>query len=141
MIELLAVIVLVALIAGLTSWKPPTKDFCDTAPTRSAQLMTRYYRTQDGIADYQFSFEQQSNGSWRVYILEQPSYEDRPANANGTHRLTDMQGRSYICWTDALITYSDAERVAALWADATQVYIQTGAFPNGEWIQRWKAKF
>jgi len=31
-----------------------------------------YYRTSDGSADYRFTFEEQSDGTWRAYIEEQP---------------------------------------------------------------------
>lgn len=83
------------------------------------------YRTKDGRADYRFSFEEQSDGSWRAFIVSQPSYNGRDEGAHSTHRLTDG-GRRYICWTRSLWSLSDAQSVAALWADATQNYIRYG---------------
>lgn len=84
-----------------------------------------YYRSRDGSADYSFSFEQQSDGTWRVYIEGQPSYGNRATDAHSTHRLSDS-GRKYVCWTTDLNTLEDAKQVAALWADETQKYIRTG---------------
>ena len=103
--------------------------------------MTVYYRTQDGMADYKFSFERRSDEKWTVYILEQPTYGSRATDAVSTHRLTDALGRYYVCWNLPLGTQSDAQRVAAIWADATQVYIQTGRFPDGDWMRTWEPKF
>ena len=85
------------------------------------------YRTTDGSADYRFSFEEQSNGDWRIYIEWQPSYQGRPTGAHPTHRYSD-DSRSYVCWTEELRSLSDARKVAALWADGTQNYIRTGSF-------------
>ena len=84
-----------------------------------------FYRTTDGRADYKFSFERQSGGDWIPFILSQPSYGSRDTDLHPTHRLIDT-GRYYVCWTDPLRTLSDAKRVAALWADATQNYIRSG---------------
>lgn len=85
------------------------------------------YRTLDGTTDYGFSFEQQSDGTWRAYIESQPSYGSRTADAVTTHRLTDGS-RKYVCWTEPLRSLEAAQKVAALWADKTQGYIKTGRF-------------
>jgi len=85
-----------------------------------------YYRTSDGAADYHFSVEEQSDGTWRVYIMDQPSYRGRATDAHSTHRLSDG-GRKYICWTRSLSTLAEAKQVASLWADKTQDYIRTGS--------------
>ncbi len=84
-----------------------------------------YYRTGDGAADYAFSFEEQQDGTWRVYVDGQPSYQGRASGAHATHRLSDG-GRKYICWTESLSTLDAAKQVAATWADKTQGYIRTG---------------
>ena len=86
-----------------------------------------FYRTRDRAADYGFSFEQQSDGTWRAYIEGQPSYHGRATDAHSTHRLS-AGTRKYVCWTTPLETIEDAKRVAALWADKTQGYIRTGSF-------------
>lgn len=87
--------------------------------------MTIKYRTRDGRADYEFSFEQQSGGDWRAYIVSQPSYGSRPADADSTHRLTDS-GRKYVCWNSRIWSRRDLEKVVALWSDRTQEYIRYG---------------
>jgi hypothetical protein len=142
MIEVALLIALVVLIVRWLAWNIPAAEVYSARPIRaSAQPSTPSYRTQDGMADYKFSFEKQLDGNWRAYILAQPSYGARLPDAHATHRLIDKRGRSYICWTGPLRTEFDAQRVAAVWADATQVYIKTGRFPDGEWVQTWKPRF
>ncbi len=94
---------------------------------RAVSKHSTYYRTSDGSADYKFSFEQQSNGIWRAYIEDQPSYRGRAEDAHSTHRLSDGS-RKYVCWTQPHRSLDEAKRVAALWADKTQGYIRTGRF-------------
>lgn len=84
-----------------------------------------WYRTKDGLADYQFSFEQQSDGTWRIYILSNPSYRGRADDCHSTHRLYDG-GRQYVCWTASIYSEADARAVAGLWTDKTQRYIRFG---------------
>ena len=86
-----------------------------------------FYRTRDGAADYRFSFEERSDGTWRAYIEWQPSYRGRGTGERATHRLSDG-GRKYVCWTKPLRSLSEAKSVAATWADHTQRYIKTGKF-------------
>lgn len=89
-------------------------------------MRTIYYRTRDGQADYGFSIERRSNGTYRPYIVSQPDYGSRATGAHATHRLTDSGGRQYVCWNRPLQNEEDAKQVAATWADATQQYIKTG---------------
>lgn len=83
------------------------------------------YRCQDARTDYVFDFAQQSEGTWRIYIVNTPSYGVRDEGLHATHRLTD-NGRHYICWTDPLPSEEQAQTVAKLWAEATQKYIHSG---------------
>src|SRR5436309_1211471 len=86
-----------------------------------------FYRTKDGRADYQFSFEQTGSG-WRAYIVDMPSYSThgyRATDAHSTHRLSDGS-RRYVCWSAPLRTEAEARQVASKWADYTQEYIRTG---------------
>jgi hypothetical protein len=85
-----------------------------------------YYRTRDGRADYGFSIERQSDGTYRPYIASQPTYGSRSTGAHETHRLTGAGGRKFVCWDRPLHSEEEAKNVAALWADATQAYILTG---------------
>ena len=84
-----------------------------------------YYRTRDGREDYKFSFERQTNSTWRTYILRQPGYGTRSSGAHITHRLSDG-GRKYICWDTPLRSLAEAKQLAAAWADKTQDYIKYG---------------
>lgn len=85
------------------------------------------YRTTDGLADYQFSFEEQPEDDWRIYIEWQPSYQGRETGIDATHRWSE-DDRFYVCWTEDLHSLDDAKNIAALWADTTQNYIRTGRF-------------
>lgn len=89
-------------------------------------MSIKFYRTKDGQADYQFSFEKQSGGSFRSVILNMPSYGSRDMGLRTTHRLTDSNGHYYVCWDRPLKNENEAMRVAARWADLTQTYIKTG---------------
>ena len=86
---------------------------------------TAYYRTSDGSSDFKFSFEEQTDGTWRPYILRQPSYRGRETNQHSTHRLSSGF-RKYICWDKPLETLDEAKEVSAIWADKTQEYIRSG---------------
>jgi hypothetical protein len=89
--------------------------------------MTIKYRTNDGQADYEFSFEQQPRGNWRAYIVSQPSYGSRDRGAVPTHRDTDIRdGRRYVCWDTPIWSMSDLRAVVSLWSDRTQRYIKYG---------------
>ena len=88
--------------------------------------MTIKYRTSDGQADYEFSFEKTPNGDWQAYILSQPSYGRRSASPNETHTLTASDGRRYICWASPLHSVDEVKQVAALWSERTQRYITSG---------------
>lgn len=109
-------------------WRTTEQSEIESTNDPRAATMRRhraYYRTRDGRADYYFSFEEQSDGSWRAYIEQQPEYGSRPTGSHETHRLSDGQ-RRYVCWTTSLESLEDAKHVAALWADSTQDYIRTG---------------
>lgn len=105
---------------------PPGTFHGDAVPPGTFHSVV-YYRTKDARADYEFSFERQSDGTWRAYIESQPSYGFlRSSDAHTTHRLSDG-GRQYVCWTHPLRSEAEAREVAALWADKTQEYISSGA--------------
>jgi hypothetical protein len=99
-----------------------------TSRSRGPRTLKYHARSNRHIeADaYAFSFEEQSDRNWRVYILRQPGYGGRVEDAHTTHRLTDGN-RRYICWSASIPTLEQAKRVAAMWADATEKYICEGA--------------
>lgn len=86
--------------------------------------MTIKYRTKDGIADYEFSFEPVGEG-YRAYIVNMPSYGTRDTRLSVTHRLVSGN-RYYVCWDKPLHTVENLKKVVALWSDLTQAYIRTG---------------
>ena len=116
------VLAVIALLLG-TLGSAPRRGHAGERPMHTAS-----YRTRDGRADYRFGFTEWSDGTWRVYILSQPSYGRQSASAYATHRLSDGGPHYYICWTGALHSLEQAKHVASLWADRTQQYIRTGSF-------------
>lgn len=85
------------------------------------------YRTEDGRFYFKFSFESQTDSTFRVYVEATPPYAayHRDESSQATHRLTDG-GRKYICWTDPLRTFEDAQAVAKAWAENTAQYLVSG---------------
>ena len=90
-----------------------------------ARMVRRHYRTLDEKEDYTFSFEEQSDGTWLAFIERSPSYGSRNDSLDHTHRLPDGD-RLYVCWDSPLNSHEDCMKVAAMWADCTQEYIQKG---------------
>ncbi len=87
------------------------------------------YQTGFGNA-YEFSFEKQADGSYRAYIVVQPSYGIRDTSLHATHRLTD-RSRHYVCREPQPKNYESAKQTAAKWATLSDRYIITGQpFPK-----------
>jgi hypothetical protein len=121
MVELFILVVIVLLVCAVGQPPPPSR--------RGGHPMHKaYYRTRDGGADYRFGFVERSDGTWRIYILDQPGYGHRSTGTYATHRLSDGGPHQYICWTGTIRSLADAKQVAAVWADRTQGYIRTGTF-------------
>lgn len=85
-----------------------------------------WYRTWPTKRDYSFTFSF-VKGHWRIYVDNSPSYGRRPSGSIETHRL-GIGTRAYICWDQPITSLSNAQAVAALWADSTERYIATGRF-------------
>jgi len=56
---------------------------------------TESYRPALFGSSYKFQMKKMSDGSIRIYILRQPSYNGRATDGHNTHRLND--GTNYIC--------------------------------------------
>jgi hypothetical protein len=80
------------------------------------------YRTRDGLADYGFSIEFQSDKGWRVYIILQPFDHDHDDNLHLPYQSIDHNGRRYVDWPGKLDNLGDAKTVAGLWAELIQSY-------------------
>ena len=70
--------------------------------TDKAKLLkiSMQYRTKDGLAYYHFSFEEQSDGTRRAYLVQKPDYCGRSESAYSTHLNLCGDGRDYIDWPD-----------------------------------------
>lgn len=91
------------------------------------------YRSWPKCRDYSFTFTLAGTG-WRIYINNSPDYGGRLSSSAASHRL-DIAARPYICWSPdggsyaaPIPTLSEAQGVAALWADCTENYIDSGRF-------------
>jgi hypothetical protein len=76
------------------------------------------YRTRDGLADYGFSIEFQSDIGWRVYAIFQPLYQCHGDNL--PYLGIDRNGRRYVDWSAKLDSLGEAKLVAGLWAELIQ---------------------
>ncbi len=83
------------------------------------------YRTQDGLADYGFSIEFQSDEGWRVYIIFQPFHQGHDDSSDLPYQSFDHNGRRYVNWSSKLDNLGDARTVAALWAELIHRYQRT----------------
>lgn len=82
------------------------------------------YRTRDGLADYGFSIEFQSDIGWRVYIIFQPCQQSHDDNRDLPYRSTDDKGRCYIDWPGKLASLGEAKTVAGLWAELAERHLR-----------------
>lgn len=82
------------------------------------------YRTQDGLADYGFSIEFQSEVGWQVFIIFQP-LRSGCDNSELPYQSIDRNGRRYVNWSSKLYSLGDAKTVASLWAELVQRYLRT----------------
>ena len=86
------------------------------------------YTTRLGT-EFRFRFEFK-DGNYEIFIVEQPSYGDRPDDLHTTHRIK-FGDQHKICWTGLMPTREEAKRVAGLWSDYSERYILNGEpFPN-----------
>jgi len=77
------------------------------------------YRTQDGLADYGFSIEFQSDMGWRAYIIFQlPQGHDDSLPL--PYQAIDHDGRYYVNWSAKIDSLGDAKTIATLWAELIQ---------------------
>ena len=83
------------------------------------------YRTKSGRHYFRFSYERQSDGEVRIYIVDQPSYRGRATGAHPTHRY-GLDRRPYVCYEPLPKNLDDAIKISKAWADRTEKYIETG---------------
>jgi hypothetical protein len=79
---------------------------------------------------FEFALVRLANGTFRAYIVNQPAYLGHATGLGSTHRLTDVSGRMYVCWTPEPRDANQMSAVLALWVAATCVYRATGVFPD-----------
>ena len=85
------------------------------------------YRDIDDCMTFDFVFFDLGlrTESWRIYIIKNIDYGNRPSDGPSTPRLKDEdETYEYICWDGELMSLEDAKQVAAVWADCTSRYIR-----------------
>jgi hypothetical protein len=80
------------------------------------------YRTQDGLADYAFSIEFQSDVGWRTYIIFQLTRQGHDDSVQLPYQSIDHNGRRYVDWSAKIDSLGDAKTVAEFWAELIQRY-------------------
>jgi hypothetical protein len=75
------------------------------------------YQTRDGLAEFGFSIEFQSNIGWRVYIIFDPFDWGNNQQINLPHESIDHVGRRYVNWSSRIDTLGEARTVAEIWAE------------------------
>jgi hypothetical protein len=78
------------------------------------------YRTKDGLADFGFSIEFQSDIGWRVYIIFDPFCQGHDHSVDLPYQSIDRDGRCYVNWSSKLDSLGDAKTVAGVWAELAQ---------------------
>jgi hypothetical protein len=69
------------------------------------------YRTQDGLADYGFSIEFESDEGWRIYIIFQPFCHAHDDSLQLPYQSIDSKGRRYVDWSENLDSLGDAKQL------------------------------
>ena len=87
------------------------------------------YRSSEGSV-FVFDFRFSPNFGWEAQIVRQPSYRGRNTSLPSTHRAHSRSGRHIAEWEGRGFawTLDHAREQAATWAEATILYIRTGAF-------------
>jgi hypothetical protein len=87
------------------------------------------YTSRDGTADFEFDLRW-TGAEVRIFILKQPSYQDRCRCGECTHRLglKDDPPEPYVCIKDGLepTNVPDALSWLVYWSENTVAYIDTG---------------
>jgi hypothetical protein len=90
------------------------------------------YQTRDGLTEYGFSIEFQSDVGWRVYIIFEPFRPGHNESLRTPYQSIDHDGRRYVDWPSKLDGLGEAKTVAALWAEIAERYLRTwGSVDNG----------
>ena len=80
------------------------------------------YRTQDGLADYGFSIEFQSDVGWRAYIIFEPFHQGHDDSLKPPYQSIGGDGRRYVDWSPKLDNLGEAKRLPGSgprWPNAT----------------------
>jgi len=75
------------------------------------------YQTRDGLAEFGFSIEFESNIGWRVYIIFDPFSWANDQQIKLPYESVDHTGRRYVNWSSRIDTLGEARTVAEIWAE------------------------
>lgn len=87
-----------------------------------------YGNSKHNALDVEFRFKYvYKRGSWRAYIIRQPSFNGRDESLTVTHRYRDTDNNMYyVCWDTPIAQIKDMQNVSKFWADNILEYIATG---------------
>lgn len=87
-----------------------------------------YGNSNHNASDVEFKFlYMYKGGSWRAYIMRQPSLNGRSEDLHSTHRHYDSDNnRHYVCWLNDIAQLKDMQNISKAWADNILEYIATG---------------
>lgn len=75
---------------------------------------------------YKFNVQKYDSG-YRCYIEQTPSFRGRSTvNYMPHYWVENSTGKHYICWTGKIMYSEQAKTLCRNWADATQIFIDTG---------------
>lgn len=97
------------------------------------------YQTRDGLDEFGFSVEFQSNTGWRVYIIFDPFTWGDDQEVNLPYQSVDHAGRRYVNWSSKIDTLGEARTVAEIWAELVQRTQRERAM-HAELVQRQPAR-
>jgi len=78
------------------------------------------YRTRDGLADFGFSLEFESDSGWRAYVIFDPFRRSHNQHLDLPYQAIDHAGRRYVDWPSKINTLGEAKTVAGVWAELAQ---------------------
>ena len=99
-----------------------------SAPPQGAAAKPIYYRTESGANVFAFHVAR-VRGELRFYILQTMNYQAFRRNSSGhaTHRLTDSEGRTFICLADSPPSnWGGILEILKAWSEGTEAYCLRG---------------
>lgn len=102
---------------------------CYRAITRPKEFIFDYSaKTKYASQDHTYKFRvKKVDSDYRCYIERTPSFRGRTTDNYLPHYwIENATGNHYVCWTGTIKYPEQAKTLCRNWADATQIFIDTG---------------